>query len=626
MVTLSTRDVPARGNGKTTGGSQTATCSCRRAERRAKEIISAGLRIIRTRFSIPAGELPILAPGDLDRYLLFLLGGPNRSPTPFPRRQSGWTDGFPNLLRLGRVERWMMAQSCASLKRSLIPLPCPVHPPPSAREKWFGRQCSESPSSSSAEYLDFARKVTRRVFPFGWDRHLYPSFCHSFCPRDSGREQRGLTASQFWSASSRWLEFQNAVLRGHVGIRKGFKMRYKEVPTVGKVRPMGIPSIDWDYLGPLHKSIYEHLCSTDWLMCGPPTSSRIGSTCVNEWQTSVDLVSATDGLRIDVAESILGVLLAKSEVIPGFIRLMAHESLRPVIDGREVTQGQMMGTYLSFPLLCLQSYIAARWAARFDDQARFLVNGDDVLISARRVVAREDYPEGFCLNDRKTVRAQNVAELNSTTFLRVGQRWKEVRHLRRGGFDSRYLSGHVHAAAVCSAAGPAWVTAYFRSRTGYRWRLLPSELGFSLTNRAAWDREMLLQRTHHARIPRPELPAHRYRFVDRSEITEDEQIAFRIDLFEGGRETQRKHRGVLDNFLVLKRSWTPHVMRPRGTTFSGRRFRDKLTFNLRVIRGEEAASKKRELAFVPLSYEGRPSISEIKRNADGEFWLPDWWE
>jgi hypothetical protein len=206
----------------------------------------------------------------------------------------------------------------------------------------------------------------------------------------------------------------------------------------------------------------------------------MASVCVNDYQTSVDLVAATDGLHHATIHVILDALFFNSVKIPRTLRSFAKAAVSPLfeVDGVEhqVRHGQMQGAYLSFPLLCIQSYCAARWASRFDRGARILVNGDDAVISASRAVTVQDYPSGYRLNDDKTIRARNVVEVNSTAFLKLGGRWREVRHLRRGGAPTDY-PGMLHMADAVLKSGPLWVDAYQRSRIGRRWGFLPSQLG-----------------------------------------------------------------------------------------------------------------------------------------------------
>jgi hypothetical protein len=314
--------------------------------------------------------------------------------------------------------------------------------------------------------------------------------------------------------------------------------RYKEVPSAGKLRPLVIFDESVELLGPLHKLMYSHLRRTDWLLCGPPTDKRIESVCTNRIQTSVDLVAATDGLYHSVAETILDAAFFTSVKIPRSLRRLAKGSLAPLVRGvdgerRRVTHGQMMGSYLSFPLLCLQSYCAARWAARFDEGARFLVNGDDCVISASRPVLAEDYPHGFRLNDTKTIRAANVVEVNSTVFLRRGGKWVEVRHLRRGGAPTTY-EGMLHMASAASAR-PCWVDAFVRSRIGRAWGFLPSQLGHRTYPSFLREKGLRFRRTFSELPAPPGSSDSRLRCISGREATAVEAELLRDFLWENGR-------------------------------------------------------------------------------------------
>jgi len=204
----------------------------------------------------------------------------------------------------------------------------------------------------------------------------------------------------------------------------------------------------------------------------------------------------------------LDAMFFQSVSVPRSIRRLAHASLSPIVFGKdgeirgEVSHGQMMGAYLSFPLLCLQSYVAARWASRDSGRARFLVNGDDCVISSERPVGR--YPDGFRLNDKKTIRAKNVVEVNSTTFLRRTGKWREIRHLRRGGFCSDWHGLHHASAAVRFSR--RWTTALVRCRFGQKWGFLPSQIGLRSDAYGAFQRQRtMLRRRVHTDLPAPPL-------------------------------------------------------------------------------------------------------------------------
>jgi hypothetical protein len=496
---------PRRNQGppdKSASGSGVKRCGgCSKNDRLTKQVVHNGLTMLRVRYGLPYCELPDCDASELSRLLSFLLlQGKERPSVVFPRRQVvGMSiDGLCRLQRLGRRHRWELALGMSSIKRNLPP-GCRACTP-SRLKLWETLACSQPPPPS-VEYLDHVRRVSARLFPSGWDRH-YRSFVGNHLPNPTARKPLKSRADLLWAG--RRDEFFTATTC-ESDLPSELTARYKEVMSAGKCRPLLIFDEAVELLGPMHKCMYRHLRGFDWLLCGPPTEERMASVCVREYQTSVDLVNATDGLSHQVALAILDNAFFTSVKIPRSLRALAKASLGPTFVGsggvvRRVTHGQMMGSYLSFPLLCIQSYCAALWAARFDPESRFLVNGDDVVISANRGVTVQDYPSGFRLNSDKTIVARNVADVNSTTFLRgKGGRWREVRHLRRGGAPTDY-GGMMHMASAVLSAGPTWVDAYQRARIGRRWGFLPSQLGH--TSYAAFLRErQMSQRRYFTPLP-----------------------------------------------------------------------------------------------------------------------------
>jgi hypothetical protein len=474
-------------------GSGVKRCgNCARAAYLTKQVIHNGMQLLRIRYGLPYVELPDCGASELSRLLSYLLlQGKERPPVVFPRRRSAVrsNDGLIRLIRLERRERWALAHGLSSIKRNL-PLGCPAHTP-SAYSAWKKNVCSLPPPVSD-EYLQHVRRVCTRIFSPSWDSR-YDQFVFGHAANASAREPQLSRADVLWSG--RREEFINSTL-SETELPRTLGARYKEVASNGKCRPLLIFDENVELLAPLHKCVYSHLRRQPWLLCGPPTDDRMASVCAGRIQTSVDLVAATDNLSHRVAEVILETAFFTSVKVPRSIRSLAFASLAPIFRDREgsgylrVTHGQMMGSYLSFPLLCLQSYCAASWAARFDPDARFLVNGDDCVISASRGIDVQDYPSGYRLNVEKTIRAEGVVEVNSTAFLRTGGRWREVRHLRRGGAPTSF-AGMLHMADACSRLGDAWEDAFARSRIGRRWGFLPSQVGH--TSYASYLRERQLQ-------------------------------------------------------------------------------------------------------------------------------------
>jgi len=577
-------------------------CTCSVNERRTKETIRSGLKVVRIRFHLAKGELPDLGPADLGKYLLHLLSPPGEKPfpLPFPRAQLGWDGPFPHLVRLGRYDRWLFAQSLSSIKRALPNLTCEKHPPPSGFPAWKANACQATPPEATPHFREFCRRQCRRFFPVGWDRN-YTSFCESFIPSASAREEPLTTGSGWWASSSSRTEFQVAVRRGRMpsSVKGRFRLRYKEVPSTGKVRPLGIPSVEYDLLGPLHKAIYDRLSKTGWLLKGPPKSSRIKRVCCYKWQTSVDLVGATDGLRLDVTEALLGVILSRATSIPGRVKQLACESLYPTVRGSRVTFGQMMGTYLSFPLLCLTSYCAAKWAAR-GSKSSILINGDDCLISSTSRDVLNRYPVGFRINTQKTCVSQVVAEINSTTFLRKGKVWKEVQNLRRGGGEAYTVEGLRHLATACIKAGPKWMDAFSLSGICKRYHVRMEDLGMP-----SWIpnvyKQIRTQRWYRQLPPPCSVPLDDRLVQVSEETTYEEKVALYELLFNEGRKTNRQPSSrTFISSLSMK---------------TARRYKYALSYRPKGLWEEERellTPKRRKKWFIPADYEGRERKVEMQ--------------
>jgi len=566
-------------------GSGVKRCAeCSRITRQTKEAIRNGLTVLRVRYGLPYVELPDCEPSQLGRFHQFLLEqGKERTSVPFPRRQRPGENGLSRLERLRRHERWELALSVASIKRNL-PTSCVRHTP-SARPAWEQAVFSQ-PQPQSAQYLAFCKKVATEIFRPGWDKD-YAKFVTTHLPNPTAREPRRSRADQLWAG--RREEFINGCSL-ESDLPSELTARYKEVPSAGKLRPLVIFCESVEFLAPLHKMMYAHLRRGDWLLCGPPTDKRIESVCTNRIQTSVDLVSATDGLYHSVAEVLLDAAFFTSVKIPRSLRRLAKSSLAPLVeDGearRKVTHGQMMGSYLSFPLLCLQSYCAARWAARFDSGARFLVNGDDTVISASRAVRVEDYPQGFRLNDTKTMRAPNIVEVNSTVFLRRGGKWREVKHLRRGGAPVTY-EGMLHMAKAVSAR-PCWVDAFVRSRIGKAWGFLPSQLGFRTYPSFEREKGLRFRRTYTELPAPPGASDSRLRCISGRDATAAEVEALRAFLWANGRGGGLKRDEWSPSLGAIRRTYQYRSRRCwRSLSWSGWR------------KQSHASSVKRPVYFLP---------------------------
>jgi len=142
---------------------------------------------------------------------------------------------------------------------------------------------------------------------------------------------------------------------------------------------------------------------------------------------SGDYTSATDNLTIEVAECLLLKAFEYLDV-PTHIKRFALRSLRvDILDSQgnmwDHKRGQLMGSLLSFPLLCLQNYCAFRWFVSREEVSDNLVriNGDDIVFHCRTKTVCQQWMTGVGelgleLSPGKTFVHRNFFSLNSTYF------------------------------------------------------------------------------------------------------------------------------------------------------------------------------------------------------------------
>jgi len=309
-----------------------------------------------------------------------------------------------------------------------------------------------SPCSLPPGYISFCRKVTSRLFPKGWDSGLYENECLSCSPSlsgtiDSNRKEGGSLGTDIDHSS--FLDVVTGVQRFELPRPEAQLM---VVQSAGKPRPLTKFSSESLVLKPLHKSIYNRLSQFRWLCRGDLDDrklSRAGfSAKEGETLVSGDYKGATDNLPIEVAEAILSELLKNAVCVPQDVRAYAMLILRPLVWNLEEglsfvpSVGQMMGSYLSFPLLCLQNYTAFSWAARSEgikvSEIPLLINGDDILYQSKpsfapvwmSVVSQL----GLEVERTKTSVDPSFGSLNSTLVRWVGVNLRVIPTFRFGMF------------------------------------------------------------------------------------------------------------------------------------------------------------------------------------------------
>jgi len=338
---------------------------------------------------------------------------------------------------LAEVKKWMEGQNGAfqrcgrrereggrlsmRLGKRLIPEPC-RHLRLGCAEGWIKNQTTPLCGDLPRGFADHVKKTVSEIFPKRWDVQSYVravgscgqnnAACREL-PRSKGGLRRYLDLDRYLSLVS-----------GEEAFPEGaFVSKYSEVPTGGKLRPLTVTSGDLSALRPLHKIVYTRLCKQKWLLKGPPTPAKIKSAGFRfvHGILSGDYKGATDNLDLRVSHLILAAILDAAVVVPPTVKEAAFRSLRPRVEVHgelvQVERGQMMGSLLSFPLLCLYNYAVTTFAL---GKKPMLINGDDVVVetpdAAPWFAALPSL--GLFPEPSKTSYRTGYLEINSTCFVK----------------------------------------------------------------------------------------------------------------------------------------------------------------------------------------------------------------
>jgi len=365
----------------------------------------------------------------------------------FKQISSGYLDSIfngndhpikPFLRHLKLKKRASIGASLVSLKK-LLPPPCQCMNPGLEKKH---RQLMEKPCDDLPEdFLSFVDKEIYKLFKNGWDKK-YESQVRKACkPIKSSFNVSKTDGGQHKAYNGSREEYMRNCLNNQDHFLTLPIVKYSLIHDKGKSRGITINHPEHIELKPLHKTIYNHLSRNDFILRGPPTSHilnlRLGGLRKGEVLVSADYESATDNFNPIISSRILDQILKTSQYIPTRIRDMASGSLKSRIqysDGIiEPVRGQLMGNFLSFPLLCLYNYVCLRY---YTQTTKFLINGDDLLM----VINKEQFSLwsenlerlGLKLSMGKTAVTDNFASINSTYFWRRWSRYQYLPFLRMG--------------------------------------------------------------------------------------------------------------------------------------------------------------------------------------------------
>jgi hypothetical protein len=305
----------------------------------------------------------------------------------------------------------------------------------------------------------FCSQEIGRVFEQGWDRSYWTKVDNFTPPNKSNREkkEKGTYRQQATQDPCSRDTFRRWAA-GTVTSPIDKRVRAGAVLTGGKWRVITLSDPVLSRLLPVHHTLYDRLTKEKWLLRGEarPSSFPDFNRVEGEVFVSGDYEGATDNLNIATSELVLRRLLSLATHIPTRVRAEALDSLRmSFVDksGRfcgQQSRGQLMGSPLSFPLLCLINYLTFKYAVRREVPVK--INGDDIVF---RCTASESdrwfdmvSMSGLVVSQGKTVVHSRFFSLNSSYFLASDSGATPVSHIRASNVfrkceDMTSLAGRV---------------------------------------------------------------------------------------------------------------------------------------------------------------------------------------
>nr|WAK77900.1 MAG: RNA-dependent RNA polymerase [Botourmiaviridae sp.] len=290
------------------------------------------------------------------------------------------------------------------------------------KTKKYIRKMTEAQSPPSAAYMAHVRKYTRRLFKPGWDRG-WDNACKGFTlPTSSCVESKRSEGGPRGMDRTRIRTEYRAFVEGSRSEALSAKTVPMMIWTGGKWRLVTKFSYERSFLAPVHRTIYDHLSKKEWLLRGEATPDRFEGfhRIDGEVFVSGDYESATDNLNIWSTLCAVQEMSRTSQHIPRAVWDAAIASLRNRFpNGKMQQRGQLMGSLLSFPLLCLNNFLAFKWAVPRKVPVR--INGDDIVFRCRPEEADRWFKEiresGLTVSRGKTLVYKNLFSLNSAFFL-----------------------------------------------------------------------------------------------------------------------------------------------------------------------------------------------------------------
>jgi len=324
----------------------------------------------------------------------------------------------------------------AFLFRKTIPVPGSKR----SAEKDFLERMSKEGSFAGNRWLSVAEEVVDTLFSLGWDKEYLRN--SQLCRANLSATLNGEGESARWAVEEDLteLEFWEACVDGSVRTLNPSR-RVVAINDSGKWRVVTIADALQCQLLPLHITIYDVLKRHRWLLWGEASRAKVSEVLgsavrqVSDVFVSGDYERATDGFVPENSKALIYLLQERSLYVPSEIWSMAlgrfDEGPLNVKSGASSIRrmGQLMGDYLSFPLLCLTNFVGFIFALgprgwEIADRGFLLINGDDIVFAASEPEAEmwmdSVQNAGLTLSRGKTLVHRSFFSINSTFFIGCG--------------------------------------------------------------------------------------------------------------------------------------------------------------------------------------------------------------
>nr|UYL94582.1 MAG: RNA-dependent RNA polymerase [Botourmiaviridae sp.] len=312
----------------------------------------------------------------------------------------------------------------------------------------FLKKMTVKPAKVDPAFLEHLSREIPKMFPKGWDR-FYLQEARNLCLSTSSclETSRSNFGSRGTSSPLSRLAFQKAV-----GLEpfedNGHFCKVVPVESGGKWRVVTINSCQCEALKPLHHTMYNFLSRKSWMCRGTPNVRGFHQK-EGELFFSGDYESATDAIPLKTYQHMLGLVLGRCENVPDSVKSFAFmESRKTFVDENldpigVQRKGQLMGSYLSFPFLCLLNYMCFTYSIKRNVPVQ--INGDDIVF---RCTEREGKKwmenvkkSGLVLSRGKTLVHSRIFTLNSLLFKGGKQEGKPLGFFRPKCFFNCPKSG-----------------------------------------------------------------------------------------------------------------------------------------------------------------------------------------